>query len=70
MMPKGAQYAFCAAQIPRALPSIELAQRAETFGLKGMAYDTVAQALDEVAKRTQANDLVVALGSVFIAGEY
>ena len=69
MMPKGAQYAFCAAQIPRALPSADLAQRAEAFGLKGMDCGTVAHAMDEVAKRAQANDLVVALGSVFIAGE-
>lgn len=69
MMPEGAQYTFCAAQIPRALPSADLAQRSEAFGLEGTAYDTVAQAMDEVAKRALSNDLVVALGSVFIAGE-
>ena len=68
-MPKDAQYAFCAAQIPRALPSADLAQRSEAFGLKGRAYSTVAHAMDEVTKRARSTDLVVALGSVFVAGE-
>ena len=68
-MPKGAEYAFCAAQIPRALPSADLAKRSEAFGLNGAAHATVAHAMADVAKRALSNDLVVALGSVFIAGE-
>ena len=69
MMPEDAQYAFCAARIPRALPSADLAQRSESYGLKGRAYSTVAHAMDEVTKRARPTDLVVALGSVFVAGE-
>jgi dihydrofolate synthase/folylpolyglutamate synthase len=68
-MPSAGAYYFCAAQIPRALPSSTLAQYAADAGLNGQAYATVDAALEAALADAQPNDLVAVFGSVFIAGE-
>jgi dihydrofolate synthase/folylpolyglutamate synthase len=68
-MPSAGAYYFCAAQIPRALPSATLAQYAADAGLNGQAYATVDAALEAALADAQPNDLVAVFGSVFIAGE-
>lgn len=69
LMPKQAKYAFCAAQIPRALPSEALMEKAQAHGLDGAACGSVANAMDELTQQAQMDDLIVVLGSVFVAGE-
>ena len=68
-MPSEGAYYFCAAQIPRALPSATLADHAADVGLNGQAYGTVEAALEAALADAQPNDLVAVFGSVFIAGE-
>ncbi|MGB1944183.1 MAG: glutamate ligase domain-containing protein, partial [Flavobacteriales bacterium] len=68
-MPNAGSYYFCAAQIPRALPSATLAECAADAGLNGHAYPTVEAALDAALSAAQPNDLIAVFGSVFIAGE-
>ncbi len=69
LLPPHARYYFTRAQIPRALPEDQLAEKAMALGLKGQHYPSVEKALS--AARTQAGprDLIVVCGSVFIVGE-
>lgn len=69
MLPKEATYCFCAANIPRAMDAVQLHEKAQEVGLNGSAYDSVAEALNAATKEADANDLVVVLGSIFIAAE-
>jgi dihydrofolate synthase/folylpolyglutamate synthase len=69
LLPSHAKYAFCAAQIPRALPSAELAERATKAGLQGQAFESVSAAMDASMAQAQERDVIAVLGSVFIAGE-
>ena len=45
-LPKMANYYFTRAQIPRALPETELAEKAEKLGLQGRSFSNVKQALE------------------------
>ncbi|HXS38039.1 MAG TPA: folylpolyglutamate synthase/dihydrofolate synthase family protein [Flavipsychrobacter sp.] len=67
--PKDAIYHFCNAQLPRALPSKELKQIAETLGLKGESYNTVADAINAVVNAMNDDDALLITGSFFVAGE-
>ena len=69
LLPGYAQYAFCAAQIPRAMPSVELADRAASVGLNGQAFESVSAAMEASVAQAQERDVIAVLGSVFIAGE-
>lgn len=69
LFPKNADYYFCNAHIPRALPYKELMQLAFTKGLKGNGYDDVNEAL-KVAKLTaKDNDVIMICGSFFTIAE-
>ena len=46
LFPKEATYYFCAADLPRSLPAIELQTVAATLGLLGETYPSVAEALN------------------------
>lgn len=69
LLPSYAQYAFCAAQIPRAMPSEDLAERAANAGLQGRAFESVSAAMESSVALAQGQDVIAVLGSVFIAGE-
>ncbi|MDB5199912.1 MAG: bifunctional folylpolyglutamate synthase/dihydrofolate synthase [Chitinophagaceae bacterium] len=69
LLPKNARYYFTKAQIPRALPEDELAEKANAFNLQGEKYAEVNEALHEAIKHADKNDLVVVCGSVFLVGE-
>lgn len=69
MLPPKYKYYFCQANIPRALPVQELVQKAETVGLIGKAYQTVAEAI-AAAKANAAPDEVIFIGgSTFVVAE-
>lgn len=53
LLPKTAHYYFCNAQIPRALPAAQLAERAMKVGLRGRVYPSVRSAFN--AARLAAN---------------
>jgi dihydrofolate synthase/folylpolyglutamate synthase len=69
LLPKNANYYFTQAQIPRALPSIDLKNLANTFLLKGNNYANVTLALHAAKNNATTNDLILVIGSVFLVGE-
>jgi dihydrofolate synthase / folylpolyglutamate synthase len=68
-LPKMANYYFTRAQIPRALPETELAEKAEKLGLQGRSFPHVKQALEAALLKANSKDLILVCGSVFLAGE-
>ena len=68
-LPSAAKYHFCAANIPRALPVEQLIESALTADRSGADYASVASALEGARASAQANDLIVVLGSIFVAAE-
>ncbi|HVY74560.1 MAG TPA: folylpolyglutamate synthase/dihydrofolate synthase family protein [Puia sp.] len=68
-LPASAHCYFTKAQIPRALPEQELAEKAAAIGLKGRTFPEVNQALQAAVTRAHAKDLILVCGSVFLAGE-
>jgi dihydrofolate synthase/folylpolyglutamate synthase len=64
-----ANYYFTKAQIPRALPENELAEKAEKLGMHGQIYPNVKQALQAAVLKANPKDLILICGSVFLAGE-
>jgi dihydrofolate synthase/folylpolyglutamate synthase len=69
LLPSNATYYFCRANIPRALPETELADAAHAYGLNGLAYPTVANALAAAQKNAQADDMIFIGGSTFVVAE-
>ncbi len=69
LLPTHAQYYFTKAQIPRALPEEQLAEKAIQHQLKGAHYPDVNTALRAALDRADNNDLVLVCGSVFVVGE-
>ncbi len=69
LLPHSATYYFCAPAIPRALPVTELLHAAENSGLKGLAYQSVADALQNAQNDAGKNDIVLCTGSIFVIAE-
>ncbi|HRX31495.1 MAG TPA: folylpolyglutamate synthase/dihydrofolate synthase family protein [Tenuifilaceae bacterium] len=69
LLPKNAIYYFTQAKIPRALNSLKLKEKAETFDLKGKAYSSVSDAFAAAKKAASNSDLIFVGGSTFIVAE-
>jgi dihydrofolate synthase / folylpolyglutamate synthase len=69
LLPANATYYFTQAQIPRALPAIELQQKATAYQLLGKVYITVNDAVKTAVANAHKQDLILVCGSVFVAGE-
>ncbi len=69
LLPSGARYYFCKADIPRGLDASVLKDKACSRGLSGEAYSSVAQALEAASKKAGGNDLVFVGGSTFTVAE-
>ncbi|WPR76678.1 folylpolyglutamate synthase/dihydrofolate synthase family protein [Algoriphagus sp. NG3] len=69
MLPLSAHYVFCEANIPRALPAEEMAEKAAYFGLKGEIIPEVNKALAFARKNAGENDLIFVGGSTFVVAE-
>ncbi len=69
LLPKHAYYYFTKAQIPRALPEEQLAEKAKEAGLNGQHYSEVNMALKAAMNHAKKNDLILVCGSVFVVGE-
>jgi dihydrofolate synthase/folylpolyglutamate synthase len=67
--PKHARYYFAKANIPRGLDASVLQDQAAGFGLKGLAYTSVRNALKAARRAAFPNDLIVVIGSIFVVGE-
>lgn len=69
LLPKYADYYFTKAQIPRAMPEAELAEKAAALGLQGNTFTEVNHALNDALTHADKSDLIIVLGSVFLVGE-
>ncbi|WP_200978775.1 folylpolyglutamate synthase/dihydrofolate synthase family protein [Echinicola sp. 20G] len=69
LLPKKAQYTFCQANIPRALPAEQLQQKAAEHGLKGDIVEDVNEALAISLKKANKKDLIFIGGSTFVVAE-
>ncbi|MEJ7913863.1 MAG: cyanophycin synthetase, partial [Chitinophagaceae bacterium] len=69
MLPVQATYYFTQAQIPRALPALELQAAAAQYQLKGAVYPDVASAIRAAKQSTSTNDLILVCGSIFLVAE-
>ncbi len=69
LLPKEANYIFCQANIPRALPAIELLNKAINFGLNGVIINEVNDAIDYAVSKCTEDDLIYVGGSTFVVAE-
>jgi dihydrofolate synthase/folylpolyglutamate synthase len=69
LLPVNATYYFCKADIPRGLDTGKLAQLADEFSLKGMAFTSVKEALKAARQTAEPDELVLVGGSAFVVAE-
>lgn len=69
LLPKEAVYYFTQAHIARALPATELQRRATPNHLQGIAYNSVAEALQAARNEADSEDFIFIGGSNFVVGE-
>ncbi len=67
--PKDAQYYFCNAKLPRALPAAELQKIAGALNLQGATYDSVQTAVEAAKAVMTDKDALLVTGSFFVVGE-
>ena len=68
-LPQTAHYYFTQSNIPRALPAMELNEKAAKLNLEGTIYPDVNTAIKVAKSNAAKNDLIVVCGSVFLVGE-
>ncbi len=69
ILPKDSAFYFTQAQLPRALPAVELAKQASQKGILGKAYENVNIALETAMQKAAPNDLILVCGSIFLVAE-
>ncbi|RYY97681.1 MAG: bifunctional folylpolyglutamate synthase/dihydrofolate synthase [Chitinophagaceae bacterium] len=69
LLPKGADYYFTQAPIPRALPVPELEAAAAAEGLRGRPFGSVNEAVEAALAAAAPEDLVLVCGSIFLVAE-
>lgn len=69
LLPKTAQYYFCAPEMPRAIDSESLCQLAATFGLHGQPFPSIEQAVSCAESAYRSGDLIFIGGSTFVVAE-
>ncbi|WP_339759144.1 folylpolyglutamate synthase/dihydrofolate synthase family protein [Algoriphagus aquimarinus] len=69
LLPKSANYVFCVAKLPRALPADQLAEKAVSVGLKGEIIPDINEALAFARKNAAEDDLIFVGGSTFVVAE-
>lgn len=69
LLPKHAEYYFTRASIPRAMDEQQLMELGKEYGLKGMAYKNVREAIDAAKIKSHSNDLIFIGGSTFVVAE-
>jgi dihydrofolate synthase/folylpolyglutamate synthase len=68
-LPSNAHYYFTQAQLPRALPAVDLKKMAEDFFLNGQSYISVNSSVKAALNAASPNDMVLVCGSIFVVGE-
>ena len=68
-LPTDATYYFTNAQVPRALKAELLAEKAATFGLHGLCYPSIPEAIAAARKNADSDDFIFIGGSTFTVAE-
>lgn len=69
MMPKQAKYYFTRASVPRALDPELLKEKATAFGLEGICYGTVSDAVCAATEDASEEDIIFVGGSTFVVAD-
>ena len=69
LLPRGAEYYFCKADIPRGLDANILAGKAFEMGLRGQVYESVSHAYRSAVNNAYFGDVVFVGGSNFTVAE-
>jgi dihydrofolate synthase / folylpolyglutamate synthase len=69
MLPMGAAWYFCKADIPRGLDAEVLRKTAAGYGLNGLSYPSVKDALKAARSNAGPKDLIFIGGSTFVVAE-
>ncbi|MDR2816090.1 MAG: bifunctional folylpolyglutamate synthase/dihydrofolate synthase [Proteiniphilum sp.] len=69
LLPEDAAYYFAKASVERAMNEKALARQAETHGLKGNSFGSVAKAVSAAKENAGKNDLIFIGGSSFIVAD-
>lgn len=69
MFPKSAKYYISNAQIPRALPVADLAEKCVKIGIQFNPYPSVREAYDEALSESCNNDIIYVGGSTFVVAD-
>ena len=69
LLPKDAQFYFSNAHIPRAMPAVEVAEKAKAIGINGSVFENVNEAIIAANKNAHPNDLIIVMGSIFLVAE-
>ena len=69
LFPKKAIYYFCKPNIPRGLKASDLKQKAKSFELVGMEFDSVIDAYNAAKQKATERDLIYIGGSTFVVAE-
>jgi len=69
LMPMEAEYYFAKADIPRGKNAQILMKEMHALGFNGKAYSSVKKALASAKRASDANDLILVIGSIFVVAE-
>ena len=69
ILPKNARYYFCKANIPRAVSTDILMQKAKQYNLKCKAFNSVKKAFEIAKKNAEEQDIIYIGGSNYVVAE-
>lgn len=69
MLPKNARYYFCKPQIDRGLDATVLQEKAREYGIEGVVFSSVKEALTKAQQEAKVTDFVYVGGSTFVVAE-
>jgi dihydrofolate synthase/folylpolyglutamate synthase len=69
LLPSDACYYFCRPDLPRGLDAEDLRMKAVEFGLEGMTYPSVKEALQAAKEEAGSADMIYVGGSTFVVAE-
>jgi len=69
LLPKNAKYYFCKPSVIRGLNAKDLAEDAMHFGLQGLVFDTVSDAILAAKSQLSYEDALYIGGSTFVVAD-
>jgi dihydrofolate synthase/folylpolyglutamate synthase len=69
-LPLNAEYYYCKADVPRGLNVDILEQQATAIGLKGKAYKSVTDAVENAKQKAEKEDVIYIGGGTFVVADF